>query len=285
MIITTNFLISKRGRNVGGIIRGQLVDCICENCGKEFKRPYYVAIKQPKYCNFCSASLRITKYNKSCAGKNFDERFGEEKSKIIRNKMSKKLSLRRTEGDLVNQTWTIYNQKQKGKTWEERFGKEKAKKIKQKLSDAFSGSKNNMFGKPSPNGSGNGWSGWYKGLYFRSMLELSFLVKNFNESLKSAENISIEYIDYAGSERTYHPDFIDCKFLIEIKPKNLINSKNNKLKFSAAKEYCKKNNLIFKIYTEDNINKLSNEEIKNLYMSKEIKFIDRYDSLYKEKYL
>jgi hypothetical protein len=34
-----------------------------------------------------------------------------------------------------------------------------------------------MYGKPSPQGSGNGWSGWYKGKYFRSIMELSFIVE------------------------------------------------------------------------------------------------------------
>jgi hypothetical protein len=62
------------------------------------------------------------------------------------------------------------------KTYEELYGKEKANKMKNNLSILNSGSKNKMYGKPSPQGSGNGWSGWYKGWYFRSLIELSYMV-------------------------------------------------------------------------------------------------------------
>ena len=33
-----------------------------------------------------------------------------------------------------------------------------------------------MYGRFSPRGSGNGWSGWYKEWYFRSLLELSYMI-------------------------------------------------------------------------------------------------------------
>jgi len=47
-----------------------------------------------------------------------------------------------------------------------------------------------MYGKPAPIGSGNGWSGWYKGWYFRSLLELSFMInviERFKMSWQNAE--------------------------------------------------------------------------------------------------
>lgn len=75
---------------------------------------------------------------------------------------SKRLSKRRKSGDLQNVTWSIINKSNKGKTFEEIYGKEKAVELKEKLSERFSGEGNPMFGKPSPEGSGNGWSGWYK---------------------------------------------------------------------------------------------------------------------------
>jgi hypothetical protein len=64
--------------------------------------------------------------------------------------------------------------------------------MKKKMSDSISGEKNFWFGKPSPVGSGNGWSGWYKGWYFRSLLELSFMIKvieRFKFSWKSADRL------------------------------------------------------------------------------------------------
>ena len=57
--------------------------------------------------------------------------------------------------------------------WIEKYGKDEADKrldaLKQKLSVAFSGVNNPMYGKPTPQGAGNGWSGWYNGWYFRSL--------------------------------------------------------------------------------------------------------------------
>ena len=140
------------------------------------------------------------------------------------------------------------NKSNKGKTFEEIYGKEKAAELKEKLSERFSGENNPMFGKPSPKGSGNGWSGWYKNFYFRSLLELSFLIREQRE-LKSAESIKIPYIDFDGTARTYHPDFICENTLIEIKPKKLLGTATNKLKFEAGKKFCENNDFQFKILT------------------------------------
>ena len=104
-----------------------------------------------------------------------------------------------------------YNKAQKGKTFEELYGKEKAEEIKKKISKRSSGSNNPMFGKPSPQGSGNGWSGWYKGFFFRSLLELSFLVKSNISEIENAEYIKIKYIDENGKERNYLPDYLKNK--------------------------------------------------------------------------
>ena len=53
--------------------------------------------------------------------------------------------------------------------WTAKYGKEEADKklacLKSNHSVASSGERNPMYGKPAPQGSGNGWSGWYKGWY------------------------------------------------------------------------------------------------------------------------
>ena len=84
-----------------------------------------------------------------------------------------------------------------------------------KISNASKGKNNPMYGKPSPQGSGNGWSGWYKGIYFRSLLYSSFMssidnlfisfsVKILNLSPQiffAASNLSLfcfEFISLAG---------------------------------------------------------------------------------------
>ena len=73
--------------------------------------------------------------------------------------------------------------------WVEKYGEEEANKrmarAKIKWSKASSGKNNPMYGKPTPNGSGNGWSGWYKGWFFRSIKELSYMIniieaRNYN---------------------------------------------------------------------------------------------------------
>lgn len=174
-----------------------------------------------------------------------------------------------------------HNKYRRGKTWDEVYGKELSDKMKKQMSERQLGEKNCMFGKPSPTGSGNGWSGWYKDMYFRSLLELSFIVKN--PDVKNAENIKIPYKDWDNKDRTYHPDFILENTIFEVKPKHLLNSKTNQLKFEAAKLYCMKNQLIYKIITEEDIEKLSDEDIKSLHNQGVIKFIDRYEEKYRRR--
>ena len=147
-----------------------------------------------------------------------------------------------------------------------------------------------MYGKPSPQGSGNGWSGWYKGWFFRSLLELSYMINVIEKNGWKWENAeSKKYkISYMvdDKERNYFCDFlIEDKTLTEIKPKNIRQSKQVLLKEEAAKKWCEEHNLLYKIVCDDEFNKLTFEEIKNLYNKGFIKFIDRYENKYKERYL
>lgn len=158
---------------------------------------------------------------------------------------------------------------------------------RQKQSENSSGSKNGMYGKPTPVGTGNGWSGWYKNWYFRSLLELSFMVniiERFNFKWESAEQrkYSIKYQDYKGTERTYRADFIlNNKYMVDCKPKKLQFAFNNQLKYNAAVQFCKENNLIFK-YSD--IPRLTDLEFKELKEKGEIKFLPKYEELFKQKY-
>lgn len=166
--------------------------------------------------------------------------------------------------------------------WVDKFGKkiadEKLLIFKMKKSIKMRGKLNIMYGKPSPNGSGNGWSGWYKGWHFRSISELSYVInviERFKMNWSSAEYIRIPYLDYKGSKRTYSPDFIiNNKYLVECKPKKLIGSTIVRIKSEAASEYCRQNNMIYKIVSPA---KLSIEKIKSLYLNSEIKFTKRYE--------
>ena len=175
--------------------------------------------------------------------------------------------------------------------WFKKYGKEEALKRdkirKDKISKATKGENNPMYGKPSPQGSGNGWSGWYKGWFFRSLGELSYVIKEIedkNKKWRTAEtkDLRIKYIDYKGDERTYIADFlVEEKDLIEVKPKKLKSSSIVKLKAKAARKFCKKRDLVYKI---KDVKTLSEEEIKKLHDKKIIKFTDRYEKKYNERY-
>ena len=114
-----------------------------------------------------------------------------------------------------------------------------------------SGKNNPMYGKPSPQGSGNGWKGWYKGFFFRSLREACFMIRMDEEGKewKSGESISIPY-EFEGKSRTYHPDFIIGNKIIEIKPKRLINSSLILAKTKAAKNFCSQNGYEYEIFEE-----------------------------------
>lgn len=161
----------------------------------------------------------------------------------------------------------------------EKIANEKLKEYKLKQSKNKKGNKNNMYGKPSPIGSGNGWSGWYKGWYFRSLKELTYMIKiieRFKLKWKSAENkeLNIKYKDYKNNERTYSADFlINDKFLVEIKPKKLWNSKIVVLKKESAIKFCNLNNLKYKL---TDIEKLSDQEILCLYKNGDLVFTNKY---------
>lgn len=118
--------------------------------------------------------------------------------------------------------------------WVKKHGRDEADRrlseLKKKKSDQMRGPKNNMYGKPSPQGSGNGWSGWYKGWFFRSLRELSYVImileKNGSD-WRSAESkeLRMKYV-IDGISRTYFADFlVDGSILVEVKPKKLMGSR------------------------------------------------------------
>lgn len=177
------------------------------------------------------------------------------------------------------------------KFWLDKFGKdiadEKLKVKKQKLSITSQGSKNRMFGKPSPKGAGNGWSGWYKKWFFRSLLELSYMIQIIeaqNLKWKSGENSKyrVQYIDYKGQVRNYFPDFIiEDKIVVEVKPLKLLNSPSVKAKAEAALLHFSSLNMEYRL---ESIDKISSDEIKHLYNIGAIKFTQRTEEKYKEFY-
>lgn len=110
------------------------------------------------------------------------------------------------------------------------------------------------------------------------------IIERFNLTWENAEKnkYTINYKDEDGNNRTYRADFlINNKYLVDCKPKSLHNSSLNKLKKEAAIEFCNGFGFKFK-FTE--IPRLSDQEFKYLKNNNKIKFIERYEKKFKERY-
>jgi TnsA-like endonuclease N terminal/NUMOD3 motif len=288
----------------------QFIKIRCDNkeCGKEWEIPYSYflkgrAIYGRDLCLSCKMREQYKKglreeqkikagegARRALEGKTLEEIWGNKRTKQFRKNHSTRMSGKNNPnfGGLYSHGFRDRPLNIKGKTFEEIYGDERATEYKKKLSRASSGKNNSMYGKPSPQGSGNGWSGWYKGKYFRSFLELSFII-NVLEKQKliwdtgERARYNIPYTDYKGTDRSYYPDFIiENSIIVEIKPHNLRNSKDILLKEEAAKKWCKKHNFEYRII--DEVEKLSDDEIRILHDNELVKFINRYEEKFKRCY-
>lgn len=301
MIITENLKLAKRG----AIDLGQRIQAACDACSLTFTsvlRNLYEN-RSTYELDLCRSCKQRSQYisgsrerqrntlivrNKSVIGKTSEEIRGSEKTELMKARMSAK-----SKGENNPNFGGKYSRWEGGKKWhadrlgqsfEQKYGEERGSKLRQKYSENSSGKNNPMFGKPSPQGSGNGWSGWFNGFFFRSLLELSYLKECSDKGieLKSAESkkFAVQY-EVLGVQRNYFPDYYIQKTneVVEIKPSKLLLS--NSIKFKAARnKYGDK----FIVVTENDVDRLSNEEIKSMRDSCMIKFTDRYETKFKEKY-
>ena len=232
-------------------------------------------------CKSCAVSIRNKKQKGKPISKKAKAYYANRDSSCWKTK-----EFRKKMSDIVNGK----PQKSNYIVWFEKYGKEIADKkheeFKKKISISSSGKNNPMYGKPSPTGSGNGWCGWYKDWHFRSLLELSYMInviERFNLKWETAEQkkYSVPY-EYQNVDHTYRPDFvINDKYVIDCKPKNLQNNELNSIKKKFALKHFNKLGLKFK-YVK--CRKLNESEILKLYNEKRIKFIERYDIKFKQKY-
>lgn len=163
--------------------------------------------------------------------------------------------------------------------WVLKYGSEEACRrrgiLSQKRSVNTSGKRNPMYGKSAPYGSGGGWSGWYNGWYFRSLRELTYVLKELepnNRNWVSAEDMCIPY-SINGVDRTYRPDFRVNDEIIEIKPRQMQNTIENLLKRSAATAFCQKNGMRFRVV---DINPITIEELWELHQNGTIKLLEKW---------
>lgn len=297
MILSESLKTSKKGK----LINAQSIIIKCDKCESIFSSKLSYQIKGfTKYnmdlCRSCKQKeqyklgLRdkqknhIANYAKFMQkGKTYEDMYSIEKINHIKQKLSKAASehnprwslKHRTQNEIDKAKQELGNhiiQTRKGKSYEEIYGKDIADSIKKKLSDSLIGSKNHMYGKPAPKGSGGGIDGWYNNFYFRSLLELSFLIemKNKGVTVETAETskFKIKY-EINGVIKNYFPDFYlpSENLIIEVKPFNRINEPINLLKFEAANKTYDN----FKVISERDIKKIKKAELINLIKSNLVK--------------
>jgi len=269
----------------------------CKECGEIIKYSkrmvYSTGLKRNKTPGVCSSCLKIGSknpfYNRKHTKVSMDKMIETSKNSEKRSEYYEKI--RSIEHRQILSEWMKKNSPMRNnsfyKIWVEKYGKEiadeKLLEYKKKQSENNRGEKCYWFGKTPPFGSGNGWSGWYKGWYFRSLIELSYVInviEKYNLNWKTGE--SKEYkitFEHKGKTKNYFPDFIiNDKYMVECKPRKLWFTEIVSKKKIEAEKFCERRGLIYKLR---DVKKLTDDEIFNLYESGEIVWIERY----KEKFL
>ena len=278
----------------------------CPQCGIEIKYKSYWghwnANKKHSVCRKCFAINSGFLERFATKGKNtgkdnafYGKAHTEDTKQKISNKNSGKIRTDEVKSKMSENS-SGKNNPMYGKkvydVWLDKYGIEEAdrllEEVKHKISVCTSGENNPMYGKPSPHGSGNGWSGWYKNWYFRSLRELAYVINYLDKNNLSwvtgeSKNLKINYINWDGTKRTYTADFfVEGKWLIECKPIKLHKSTNVRLKVEAAEKFCKEKGYEYKLVDPK---PLPNDEVVRLYNEGSIKFIPKYEELFKERYL
>jgi len=257
-----NIIVHLNGRKKKKFICNDCLIRNCPRCNSIIKYTtiynYQHAVDNNSLCKICKGETAF---------------LGKKHSKETRMRMSK------NSNKAFSQT-NEYREKQRkgslgkknpmyGKTlyevWVKKYGKDEAdiklSQYKKNKSIETSGKNNPMYGKPTPKKSGNGISGYYKNWFFRSLLELSFMIniiERFNFSWISCEQPTHLKIPYKGideQDRNYTPDFIlNKKYLVECKPRRLWNSIQVLIKKNAALSYCNTHSLKYKLIDVPKLN-------------------------------
>jgi len=115
------------------------------------------------------------------------------------------------------------------------------------------------------------YTGFFQGCYYGHFYDSSYELARFMQldDLKQCytkrHSIRIKYT-INEQNRWYYPDILVGSVLEEIKPLSRVASKENQAKFLAAQEYCRQNNLTFKIITEKDLSEYI-EKARNYHKS------------------
>ncbi len=262
----------------------------CPNCKSIIvyrdKYSFIYAVELNKHCKICTAKQTAKKNKETGKLKGYNNPFfGKKHTKETKKRMSltDRSYMVGNKNPMKSVKLRKYFSKLHSGIKNPMFGKHHSKSALKKISFHSKGKNNPMYGKPSPQGSGNGWANWYKGFHFRSIRELQFFIDCENNKLKcenAQSKFCIPYKNAIGENRTYRPDFlVNDELIVEIKPKVLWDTPTIKLKTKAAKQFCKRLGLK---YTLLDIQPISST-LKEKYLNNEIKFVDKYKKRF-EKY-
>lgn len=270
----------------------------CQNCNIEFSSDNP---KRRFCCKSCSNKWRHSQglmKNFRRTGSVYDcwiRKFGKEKADELLSDYQEGMKISIANADMSHQKEVARklmaerNRSNLGKNLEEIHGEEKAKIIRKRLSESTLGSKNPAFGKSYSNG-GRSLKGYYKGNFFRSLFEYSFM-KHLESTGRSIES-DISYESFTipyqknGVERTYRIDFFDKvdKIAYEVKPYYVTQMKklleDQEVKWSSAREFFQNLGITFRVVTEKDFRKIS---FKEAVLDQDISWKEQTFSYFKSK--
>lgn len=264
----------------------------CEKCGVLRTISIY---SKSVVCRSCSkrgikASEDAVRKNSECRLGSKNHFYGRHHTEDSKSKMGKYQRTEKQKEQSREALKKVSNRRLVFDIWVEKFGIEEAnQKLAEKnrsLSIFTTGKNNGMYGRSPGVGSGNGWSGWYCGVYFRSILEMSYIHRMVCEGVvfETAEKkkYAIQYI-FDGTQRNYFSDFYlpDRDLFVEVKPSKLLETHQNTAKFSAAKRLLGDR---FRVVTENDFSCVVDNDILLLYNSGKIVWVDRFMEKFREKY-
>jgi hypothetical protein len=175
-----------------------------------------------------------------------------------------------------------------GKTVEEIYGEERGQAIRLLLSSQRQGENNPAFGKVYARG-GRSVKGYYKGHFFRSLLEYSFM--KHLEELGYALGSDVEYESFTvpymfeGKPGTYRVDFHvkPEKVVYEVKPSYVMKDPPTRqlAKWEAAKAFFAELGLEFKVVTDQDFRKRCFKDVYGV--DTQVKWDERTFAYFKKK--
>jgi hypothetical protein len=275
-----------------GIKQAQRVRVKCDRCGETVEKIVQNLLKQRKdrngedVCKRC-ATIEYNKtrpeeirkrsgegYKLKHKGKKLEEIVGKDKAEKMKQNMSLSASGSNNANFGGKYSRGFADNPLTG-SWSDRYGEDIANERKLAMSNRTSGEGNPMYGKPAPKKSGNGISGYYRKFYFRSLLELSYMLKLDSENIEyvSCESTRKRFVyELDGVNKTYFPDFFipSTNTYIEIKPSQMLKNREVNVKAKAVIDAGEK----FSFVTQRDMIKIKKPELLDL-ISKGIVTIDK----------